>query len=61
MNYLYIGEWWIANVLFGVVFIVAGAGITGIAWYVLKHDRLNRIADGTDLPETAEQPTGQVH
>lgn len=61
MIYLNSGEWWTANLLFGVVFIVASIGIVGIGWFVLRGDRLNREAAGLDRPETAETPAQQGH
>lgn len=42
MLYLAIGEWVTSNILFSAAFLVAGAGIVGIALYVLRGDRLNR-------------------
>jgi hypothetical protein len=38
-----LGEWWQSNVLFGGVFLVVAVGIFGLAWYVIRGDRLNRL------------------
>ena len=38
-----LGEWWQSNVLFGGVFFLVAFGIFGLAWYVLRGDRLNRL------------------
>lgn len=40
--FLATGEWWFANILFGAVFVVAGIGIVGIGWWVMRGERLNR-------------------
>ena len=55
MLYLAIGEWVTSNVLFSLAFIVALLGIVGIAVYVIRGDRLNRVGvdDGVDAA-TAE-------
>ena len=38
-----LGEWWQSNVLFGAVYVLVAVGIFGLAWYVLRGDRLNRL------------------
>ena len=38
-----LGEWWQSNVLFGGVFLIVAFAIFGLAWYVLRGDRLNRL------------------
>ena len=38
-----LGEWWQSNVLFGGVFVIVAFGIFGLAWWVLRGDRLNRL------------------
>lgn len=55
MLYLGIGEWVTSNILFSAAFLVAGVGIVGIAYWVLRADRINRAAidssvDGEDEP-----------
>ena len=53
--FLDVGEWWHANVLFAIVFLVAGAGVVAIGWYVLKGDRANRqLIDNVDADVSAE-------
>ena len=42
------GEWWHSNIFFGAVFLVAGIIIAGLAWYVLRGDRLNRAGMDED-------------
>ena len=59
--YLNSGEWWPSNLLFGVVFLVASLGIVGIGWWVLRGDKLNRIASGVDLPDSTDHSTAQGH
>ena len=49
--FLATGEWWVSNLLFGAAFVVAGVGVVGIGWWVLRGDRLNRVASG-ELEET---------
>ncbi len=44
MGYLY-GEWPFANVLFGTVFLAAALAVTGIGYWVIRHDRRNRIGE----------------
>ena len=53
-THLLLGEWWMSNILFGGVFLVAAIFIIALAWYVLRGDRLNRI--GVDPPEEPAEP-----
>ena len=48
---LEVGEWWHSNVFFGAVFFVVGFAIAGLAWYVMRGDRINRA--GMDEDPTA--------
>jgi len=41
------GEWAGANLLFGFVFLAAAIGVIGIGYWVVRHDRLNRIDEVT--------------
>ena len=43
-----LGEWWQSNVLFGGVFFIVAFGIFGLAWWVLRGDRLNRLGMDED-------------
>lgn len=45
-----VGEWWTSNLFFGVAFLVAGGGVVGIAWWVLRGTALNRTAMDTADP-----------
>ena len=54
------GEWWYANLLFGVTFIVAGVGIVGLGWWVLRGDRLNRDLMPTDPADENPNRVGQA-
>ena len=47
MGYLY-GEWPFANLLFGTVFLAAALGVTGIGYWVIRADRLNRKGEETE-------------
>jgi len=38
-----LGEWAESNILFGGVFLIVAVGIYGLAWYVLRGDRLKRL------------------
>lgn len=51
MVFLDVGEWVTSNLLFGAVFVVAGAGVVGLFWYVLRGDRLNRRGLQSDRAE----------
>ena len=42
MVFLNIGEWVPANLLFSSAFIVAGIGVVGLGYWVIRGDRLNR-------------------
>lgn len=52
-DYTGFGEWVNANVLFATAFLVALAGVVGIAVYVLRGDRQNRA--GMDDVHPAEE------
>lgn len=54
--FLATGEWWVANILFGAAFVVAGIGIVGIGWWVVRGDRLNRELE--ESQSTHSQPEG---
>jgi Tfp pilus assembly protein PilO len=44
------GEWAGSNLLFGLVFLAAAIAVTGIGYWVVRHDRLNRIDEVTTDP-----------
>jgi len=48
------GEWVPAWLWMSVAFLVAGLGVVGLVWWVLRGDALNRAAEeslGTESPE----------
>jgi len=48
------GEWVPAWLWMSVTFLVAGIGVVGLGWWVLRGDALNRAAEespGTESPE----------
>jgi hypothetical protein len=47
------GEWWTANIGFGLVLLVAGLGCVGLGWWVIRGDRLNRAREIAELEEAA--------
>ncbi len=49
-----LGEWWQSNAMFGGVFVVVAIFVFGLAWYVMRGDRLNRI--GIDDDTAASPP-----
>jgi hypothetical protein len=57
VGYLY-GEWASANLLFGIVFLAAALGVAGIGYWVVRHDRLNRLDE--EAEPTADAP-GHEH
>jgi hypothetical protein len=46
-----IGEWPVALIGLGLTFLVATVGATGLGWYVMRADRLNRRHQ---VPEAVE-------
>ncbi len=42
--HLAVGEWWHSNVYFSLVFLIALGGVTAVAAYVVRGDRINRRA-----------------
>ncbi len=36
------GEWWTANLLMGVVMLVALGGVTALGWWVVRGEARNR-------------------
>ena len=53
------GEWAGANLLFGLVFLAAAVGVAGIGFWVVRHDRLNRIDEVTTDP--ADDHLSEAH
>ena len=53
VGYLY-GEWWSANLLFGIVFLAAAFGVAGIGFWVIRHDRLNRVGEEAELVDSGD-------
>ena len=50
------GEWVSAWLEMSVTFLVAGLGVTGLGWWVLRGDRINRAAEAS-----LEAPTAPEH
>lgn len=48
---LLIGEWIPAWGFMSLALLVASLGVVGLAWYVLRGDRLNRSLEGTSTEE----------
>jgi hypothetical protein len=53
VGYLY-GEWPSANLFFGIVFLAAALGVTGIGYWVIRHDRRNRIGEEAEALDGGE-------
>jgi hypothetical protein len=47
------GEWWTANIGFGLVLLIAGIGCVLLGWWVVRGDRLNRARETAELEEAA--------
>jgi hypothetical protein len=47
--YLAPGEWVTAAVGLGLAFLVAVIGVSGLGWWVLRGDRLNRTYQDTGI------------
>jgi hypothetical protein len=50
-----VGEWLPAAIGLGVVFAVAAGGATGLGWWVMRADSLNRRIQNLDSPEHSSQ------
>jgi Flp pilus assembly protein TadG len=44
-----------------VTFLVAGLGVVGLGWWVLRKDKLNRAAEEAELAAADSQPTEAHH
>lgn len=53
MIYL-VGEWIPAWAYMSLAFLVAALGVVGLAWWVLKGDRINRRFEAMPPEETPE-------
>jgi hypothetical protein len=53
-----LGEWWQSNAMFGGVFAVVAIFVFGLAWYVMRGDRLNRTGID-DVPAAAPPHTDE--
>lgn len=52
------GEWPLATAAVIFTFLVAGSGVFGLGWWVLRGDRLNHRAEpGGHYPGESEEPT----
>ena len=49
------GEWVPAGLGFSITFLVAGLGVVGLGWWVLRGDARNRAAE-----EAAEKPAEEA-
>jgi hypothetical protein len=56
-----VGEWLPAAIGFGVVFGVAALGATGLAWWVMRGDSLNRRIQHLDSVDQPAGPEEQPH
>ena len=52
MIFLAIGEWVTAWLAMSITFLVAGLGVVGLGWWVLRGDARNRAAE-LEEPSTA--------
>jgi glucose dehydrogenase len=55
------GEWVPAWLGMSVTFLVAGLGVAGLGWWVLRKDKLNRAAEEAELAATEPQPKEPHH
>jgi hypothetical protein len=46
---LLVGEWVPAWLGMSVTFLVAGLGVVGLGWWVLRKDKMNRAAQEAEL------------
>jgi glucose dehydrogenase len=58
---LLVGEWVPAWLGMSVTFLVAGLGVVGLGWWVLRKDKLNRAAEEAELAAADSQPTEAHH
>lgn len=49
--YLDVGEWVLANLGFGAVWVVVALGVFALGYWVLRGDRLNRAGEMDELRE----------
>jgi hypothetical protein len=52
------GEWPLSVVGLGLTFLIAAISATGIGWYVMRADRLNRLHE---VEEVTEEPVSPNH
>jgi hypothetical protein len=57
---LLIGEWVPAWLGLSVTFLVAALGVVGLGWWVLRKDKLNRVAEDAELAAADATPK-EVH
>jgi hypothetical protein len=58
-THVLLGEWWQSNAMFGGVFAVIAIFVFGLAWYVMRGDRLNRLGIDDELgasPPHTDEP-----
>jgi glucose dehydrogenase len=57
---LLIGEWVPAWLGLSATFLVAGLGVVGLGWWVLRKDKMNRAAEEAELAAADSQPK-EIH
>jgi hypothetical protein len=55
------GEWVPAWLGLSVTFLVAGLGVVGLGWWVLRKDKLNRAAEEAAERAAPESPNEAHH
>jgi hypothetical protein len=54
-----VGEWVPAWLGMSVTFLVAALGVAGLGWWVLRKDKMNRVAEEAEL--AAESQPKEAH
>ena len=49
------GEWVPANLMMGIALLVAGLGVLGLGWWVVRGDRINRERGVEGIPEESPE------
>lgn len=58
---LLVGEWVPAWLGMSITFLVAGLGVVGLGWWVLRKDKMNRAAQEAELAAADTQPKEAHH
>jgi len=58
---LLVGEWVPAWLGLSATFLVAGLGVVGLGWWVLRKDKMNRAAEEAELAAADSKPTEAHH